>query len=119
MSEDKKQAEKSRLHSRNKNRERYDLAAVINTSPELNTFIKPNKLGDDSVDFSNPEAVKTLNTALLKHYYGIENWKFPDENLCPPIPGRAVLIRDDEYIDEIEKTKLAHIKTRYTKKRKK
>lgn len=94
MSEDKKQAEKSRLHSRNKNRERYDLAAVINTSPELKTFIKPNKLGDDSVDFSNPEAVKTLNTALLKHYYGIENWKFPDENLCPPIPGRADYIHN-------------------------
>jgi len=26
---------------------------------------------------------------LLHHYYGIENWDFPDENLTPPIPGRA------------------------------
>jgi 23S rRNA (adenine1618-N6)-methyltransferase len=26
---------------------------------------------------------------LLNHYYGIKYWEFPDENLCPPIPGRA------------------------------
>ena len=89
MSSEKKQQEKSRLHSRNKNRERYDLTALISANPELKTYVKPNKFGDDSVDFSNPQAVKQLNTAILNHYYGIENWDFPDENLCPPIPGRA------------------------------
>jgi len=89
MSSEKKQQEKSRLHSRNKNRERYDLSALIIANPELKSYVKPNKFGDDSVDFSNPEAVKYLNKALLNHYYGIENWDFPDENLCPPIPGRA------------------------------
>ena len=51
--------------------------------------MKPNKHGDDSVDFANPKAVKLLNKALLNHYYGIEHWDFPDSNLCPPIPGRA------------------------------
>jgi len=89
MSSEKKQQEKSRLHSRNKNRERYDLGALIIANPELKTFVKPNKFGDDSVDFSNPQAVKQLNTSILNHYYGIESWDFPDENLCPPIPGRA------------------------------
>ena len=89
MSSEKKQQEKSRLHSRNKNRERYDLTALISANPELKTYVKPNKFGDDSVDFSNPQAVKQLNTAILNHYYGIENRDFPDENLCPPIPGRA------------------------------
>lgn len=89
MSEEKKQQEKSRLHSRNKNRDRYDLAALISTNTDLKRFVKANKLGDDSVDFSNPEAVKILNSAILNHYYGIKNWEFPDENLCPPIPGRA------------------------------
>jgi 23S rRNA (adenine1618-N6)-methyltransferase len=49
----------------------------------------PNKFGVESVDFSNPLAVKLLNKAILNHYYGIKNWEFPDENLCPPIPGRA------------------------------
>jgi len=89
MSSQRNPQEKTRLHSRNKNRERYDLRALINTTPELANFIKPNKLGADSIDFANPKAVKLLNKALLNHYYGIKNWDFPDENLCPPIPGRA------------------------------
>lgn len=89
MSSEKKQQEKTRLHPRNKNRERYDLIALKNCTPELADFVKPNKYGVDSVDFSNPFAVKLLNKALLNHYYGIKNWEFPDENLCPPIPGRA------------------------------
>jgi len=85
----KRQQEKTKLHHRNKNRERYDLSALITSNPELANHVKPNKYGDDSVDFSNPIAVKILNKALLNHYYGIENWEFPDKNLCPPIPGRA------------------------------
>ena len=89
MSANKKPQEKSRLHPRNKNRERYDLDALIHSTPELKNFVKPNKFGDESVDFSNPAAVKMLNKALLHHYYGIKYWTFSDENLCPPIPGRA------------------------------
>ena len=81
--------EKTRLHIRNKNRERYDLEALKVAEPALADHIKPNKYGAESVDFSNPLAVKLLNKALLNHYYGIKNWDFPDENLCPPIPGRA------------------------------
>ncbi|MFP9100198.1 23S rRNA (adenine(1618)-N(6))-methyltransferase RlmF [Flavobacterium sp. RHBU_24] len=89
MQSDKASKEKTTLHPRNKNRERYDLAALIKVMPELADHVKPNKYGDDSVDFSSPAAVKLLNTALLKHYYGVENWVFPDSNLTPPIPGRA------------------------------
>jgi len=89
MSLEKKQVGKARLHSRNKNRERYDLSALIDSNPELKSFIVPNKTGADSIDFSNPISVKLLNKALLNHYYGITNWEFSDENLCPPIPGRA------------------------------
>lgn len=89
MSTEKKTQEKTRLHSRNKNRDRYDLSALIVAEPELKNFIKPNKFGENSVEFADPKAVKLLNKALLHHYYGIKNWDFPDENLCPPIPGRA------------------------------
>lgn len=95
MSSEKKHQEKTELHSRNKNRERYDLSALIASNPELKNYVKPNKFGDDSIDFSNPIAVKLLNKALLSHYYGIQYWEFPDDNLCPPIPGRA------EYIHRI------------------
>ncbi len=89
MSSEKNQQEKARLHSRNKNRERYDLSALTTSNPELKNYIMPNKFGIESVDYSNPVAVKLLNKAILNHYYGIESWEFPDENLCPPIPGRA------------------------------
>lgn len=89
MSPEKKKIEKSRLHSRNKNRDKYDLSALTICNPELKKYIVPNRSGGDSIDFSNPLAVKVLNRALLNHYYGIENWEFPDKNLCPPIPGRA------------------------------
>lgn len=80
---------KKRLHTRNRNRENYDLQALIDAIPELADFVQANKRGEDSVDFANPAAVKTLNRALLHHYYGIEYWAFSDKNLCPPIPGRA------------------------------
>jgi len=89
MTSEKNHKEKARLHSRNKNRGRYDLGALITCTPELKNYIIPNKFGGESVDFSNPHAVKLLNKAILNHYYGIRNWEFPDENLCPPIPGRA------------------------------
>src|SRR5690606_30632982 len=84
-----KNTEKTRLHLRNKNRERYDLDSLKIAVPELEKHIKANKYAEESVDFANPEAVKLLNKALLSHYYGIKNWDFPAENLCPPIPGRA------------------------------
>lgn len=84
-----KTKEKTRLHRRNRNRNRYDLDALIISIPELINFVKPNIYGVDTIDFSNPMAVKLLNKALLNHYYKIENWDFPDENLCPPVPGRA------------------------------
>ena len=89
MSEEKNIQEKVRLHIRNKNREQYDLDALITAVPELSEHIKPNKYGENSVDFASPVAVKLLNKALLNHYYGIKNWDFPEENLVPAIPGRA------------------------------
>ena len=80
---------KNSLHPRNKNREAYDLQALIQAVPELKKHIVPNKLGQDSINFSHPQAVKLLNKGLLSHYYGIKYWEFPMDNLCPPIPGRA------------------------------
>lgn len=81
--------EKTRLHPRNKHRERYDFKQLIDRLPELAQFVKPNIYNDESIDFFNPEAVKILNKALLKYYYHINNWNIPQNYLCPPIPGRA------------------------------
>lgn len=84
-----KQPHKNELHPRNAHNERYDFDALINSCSELNPFVTLNKFGDRSIDFANPIAVKTLNKALLKHFYGIGYWDLPNNYLCPPIPGRA------------------------------
>ena len=81
--------EKEGLHQRNLHRERYDFEELIRSWPELTPFVTKNKFQDLSVDFFDPEAVKSLNRALLKHYYGIDYWDIPSGYLCPPVPGRA------------------------------
>ena len=82
-------AQKTRLHKRNKHRERYDFKLLIESCPELEPFVTENKYGDETIDFFNAEAVKMLNKALLMHYYGLTQWDIPKDYLCPPIPGRA------------------------------
>lgn len=41
------------------------------------------------MNFADPQAVKTLNKALLAHFYGVAQWDIPQGFLCPPVPGRA------------------------------
>ena len=79
----------SNLHENNLHRNGCNFEKLKLASPELSEFIFTNKFGNESIDFSNPKSVKALNTALLKLHYGIDYWQFPNENLCPPIPGRV------------------------------
>lgn len=81
--------QKNELHPRNRHRDRYDFPALIESLPELKTFVRKNDYGDLSVDFADPNAVKTLNRAILKHFYAIAHWDVPPGYLCPPVPGRA------------------------------
>ena len=81
--------EKTGLHPRNKHRARYDFNELVASCPELRPFVTLNAYNDASVNFFDPQAVKTLNKALLAHFYGIRNWDIPAGYLCPPIPGRA------------------------------
>ncbi len=80
---------KSGLHPRNQHRQRYDFALLIEAHPVLAAFVRLNEYQDASIDFADARAVKTLNQALLKQYYGIAEWDIPPQFLCPPIPGRA------------------------------
>lgn len=82
-------SEKSSLHPRNKHRSRYEFDVLLHKTPELKSFVFKNEHGIETIDFSNPLAVKMLNKALLKTYYGIVDWDLPEDYLCPPIPGRA------------------------------
>lgn len=81
--------EKQGLHPRNIHKLGYDFALLIAQSPSLERHVKPNAFGNDSIDFSDPKAVKALNQALLKSHYAIDYWDIPEHYLCPPIPGRA------------------------------
>jgi 23S rRNA (adenine1618-N6)-methyltransferase len=81
--------QKIHLHPRNKHKGRYDFALLTKCFPKLKVYLKRNQYNDESIDFANPDAVKTLNHALLVAYYNIAGWDIPESYLCPPIPGRA------------------------------
>jgi 23S rRNA (adenine1618-N6)-methyltransferase len=84
--------EKTNLHPRNQHRSGYNFEQLIEVSPELQPFVSENKfspeISQETIDFSNPQAVKALNKALLIADYAIKSWDIPENYLCPPIPGR-------------------------------
>lgn len=100
---------KSGLHERNQHRGRYDFKKLTASEPRLKAFVIKNPNGEDSINFSNPKAVKMLNKALLAAHYDIEFWDIPEHYLCPPIPGRADYIhRVAELLDGEVKGKYPH-----------
>ena len=76
------------LHPKNKFAKGYDFDALIKVNPALKEYVLKNTFDAITIDFSDPKAVKELNKALLFSYDLITVWDFPDDNLCPPIPGR-------------------------------
>lgn len=82
-------SEKPNLHPRSIHRSRYDFEKLTREFPELKQFVFINPHQIETIDFSNPEAVKALNKAILISDYGIVFWDIPQGYLCPPIPGRA------------------------------
>jgi 23S rRNA (adenine1618-N6)-methyltransferase len=81
--------EKENFHPRNRHRHRYNFPELIKACPELADYVSPNPFEDLSIDFADPNAVKSLNKALLKQFYTIGLWDIPEGFLCPPIPARA------------------------------
>ncbi len=77
------------LHPRNPHQGRYDFAVLTRALPELAKHTITNPNGESTINFSDHEAVRVLNQALLAHYYGVKFWDIPEGYLCPPIPGRA------------------------------
>ncbi|MEP0356368.1 23S rRNA (adenine(1618)-N(6))-methyltransferase RlmF [Paraglaciecola sp.] len=76
-------------HNRNLHKNGYPMAQLVESYPRLKKFIKNKNDGVQTIQFSDPDAVKALNAALLAYYYQIQNWDIPTGYLCPPIPGRA------------------------------
>jgi 23S rRNA (adenine1618-N6)-methyltransferase len=89
MKSSKKPKKEASLHPRNLHQGTYDLEALIKSSPELKRHVFVNAYGNQTLDFSDPDGVKSLNRALLIHFYRIKTWDIPAHFLCPPIPGRA------------------------------
>ena len=77
------------MHPRNKHKNGYNFDVLIKENKALEAYVTENEYGNASIDFSDPKAVKELNRSLLQVHYGIKEWNFSDENLCPPIPGRV------------------------------
>lgn len=84
---------KSALHPRNQHQvvagKAYDLTLLTNTNPDLEKWLVTRPDGEQTVNFSEPDAVKQLNKALLLQHYDIVFWDIPADYLCPPVPGRA------------------------------
>lgn len=79
------------MHTKNIHKNGYDLVVLSINNPNLKPFVIL-KNDKQTIDFSNPKAVRELNRALLKTYYNIAFWQFPEQNLTPAIPSRAEYI---------------------------
>ncbi|RDL30837.1 uncharacterized protein BP5553_10182 [Venustampulla echinocandica] len=64
-------------------KEDVDFAELALQDAEFAKVLKPN----GQLDFSNPESVKQLTTALLKRDFGLKI-SLPPDRLCPPVPNR-------------------------------
>ncbi len=88
--------EKTNLHPRNQHRLGYNFEELMATSPELQQYVSANKYNPEysgeTIDFSNPKAVKALNKALLNAHYDIQNWDIPDNGIIPE--GENVQVLD-------------------------
>lgn len=78
-----------KLHPNSYHNTSYDFKSLAKNVPELEKHLIKNPAGIDTVDFSNSNVVYLLNKALLLHFYNLNFWDLPKNNLIPPIPGRA------------------------------
>lgn len=76
-------------HPRNLHQDSYPIAELAQCYPPLQPYRLTKPDGGQTIDFSQPDAVKALNAALLAHYYQVTTWDIPAGYLCPPVPGRA------------------------------
>ena len=105
---------KDKLHPRSFHNKPYNFQELTVKVPELKQFIVKNREGIDTILFADPKAVYYLNKALLLHFYNLNFWDIPNQNLVPPIPGRADYIHylaDLLKVDDSSKTSILDIGT--------
>lgn len=67
----------------------YDFSRLTKANPDLKPFVRKNPRGQATINFSDPDAVKALNKALLVDAYELTAWDLPPGALCPGVPGRT------------------------------
>ncbi|WP_426356996.1 23S rRNA (adenine(1618)-N(6))-methyltransferase RlmF [Pseudocolwellia sp. HL-MZ19] len=103
---------KNKLHPRNKHKNNYDFTELCSLTPELKSYVFTNEYNNETIDFSNDEAVLLLNKSLLIANYGLSFWDIPKGSLCPPIPGRADYIHYlADLLKETNHNKIPHKET--------
>ena len=90
------------FHKDNFHNGSYPIDVLCEKVPDLKNYLTITDKNTISIDFTSRDAVVLLNKALLYHYYNVNFWNIPDNNLCPPIPGRVDYIHylHDVLIDE-------------------
>lgn len=76
---------------------------LVIASPALKSHLIRSKHGRETINFSNADAVKALNKALLIQQYDLKYWDIPAGHLCPPIPGRVDYILALKDVLEVKK----------------
>lgn len=76
------------MHPNNPFQNDYDLDKLCFANHKLQKHVFTNEFGNKTLNFGHKKSVKELNRALLKHNYLLNFWDIPENNLCPPIPGR-------------------------------
>ena len=64
----KQKDENSGLHPLNKHHASYNFTELVEVCPELKSFVIINKFKIETIDFTNADAVKMLNKALLQNF---------------------------------------------------
>ncbi|MFD0962685.1 23S rRNA (adenine(1618)-N(6))-methyltransferase RlmF [Pseudofulvibacter geojedonensis] len=77
------------MHPKNIHHQPYNFELLCEKHPDLNEFVFINEHGNQTIHFSDSNAVFHLNKAILKTHYNIYDWNIPKGYLCPPIPSRA------------------------------
>ncbi|MEN8765703.1 MAG: 23S rRNA (adenine(1618)-N(6))-methyltransferase RlmF [Wenyingzhuangia sp.] len=87
------------MHKKNPFQESYQFDQLSKAYPSLKKHVFTNKYGNKTIRFEDKEAVKALNKAILLLHYRLRYWEIPENNLCPPIPGRLdYLLHIDELL---------------------
>lgn len=99
------------MHPKNLHSSGYDLSKLALGYPLLLPYILKKNSVEDRIDFSDYNAVRTLNEALLATHYEISSSKIPSDFLIPPVPSRVDYIHHLEDLEQNSKVRVLDIGT--------